>query len=67
MLVPTGEQLQKNARCHWLRQCESVANAGHIEPACRHSANIINRGRGPEIEGTRIMVYRIIDFEPNRR
>lgn len=25
-------------------------------------AKIINRGRGPEIEGTRITVYRIMDF-----
>jgi uncharacterized protein (DUF433 family) len=28
------------------------------------SARIINRGRGPEIEGTRITVYTIMDFEP---
>ena len=26
------------------------------------TARIINRGRGPEIEGTRITVYRIVDF-----
>jgi uncharacterized protein (DUF433 family) len=26
------------------------------------TARIINRGRGPEIEGTRITVYRIMDF-----
>jgi uncharacterized protein (DUF433 family) len=25
-------------------------------------ASIINRGRGPEIQGTRITVYRIMDF-----
>ena len=25
-------------------------------------ARIINRGRGPEIEGTRVTVYRIMDF-----
>ena len=25
-------------------------------------ASIINRGRGPEIEGTRITVYRVMDF-----
>jgi len=31
------------------------------------SANIIDRGRGPEIEGTRIRVYRSIDFEPSMR
>lgn len=28
------------------------------------SARIINRGRGPEIEGTRVTVYRIMDFIP---
>ena len=26
------------------------------------TARIINRGRGPEIEGTRVTVYRIMDF-----
>ena len=26
------------------------------------TTRIINRGRGPEIEGTRITVYRIMDF-----
>ena len=26
------------------------------------SARIIDRGRGPEIEGTRITVYRIMDY-----
>ena len=26
------------------------------------TTHIINRGRGPEIEGTRITVYRIMDF-----
>jgi uncharacterized protein (DUF433 family) len=25
-------------------------------------ARIINRGRGPEVEGTRVTVYRIMDF-----
>ena len=26
------------------------------------AARIINRGRGPEVEGTRVTVYRIMDF-----
>jgi uncharacterized protein (DUF433 family) len=26
------------------------------------AARIINRGRGPELEGTRVTVYRIMDF-----
>ena len=26
------------------------------------TTRIINRGRGPEIEGTRITIYRIMDF-----
>ena len=26
------------------------------------TARIINRGRGPEVEGTRVTVYRILDF-----
>ena len=26
------------------------------------SGKIINRGRGPEIEGTRVTVYRVMDF-----
>jgi uncharacterized protein (DUF433 family) len=26
------------------------------------STQIINRGRGPEIEGTRVTIYRIMDF-----
>lgn len=29
------------------------------------NARIIDRGRGPEIEGTRITVYRIMDFVVN--
>src|ERR687887_1907922 len=42
-----------------------------LEVLCRYRRNleytemttrIINRGRGPEIEGTRITVYRIMDF-----
>jgi uncharacterized protein (DUF433 family) len=26
------------------------------------AARIISRGRGPEVEGTRVTVYRIVDF-----
>jgi uncharacterized protein (DUF433 family) len=29
---------------------------------CPMSAKIINRGRGPEIEGTRITVYDVLDY-----
>jgi uncharacterized protein (DUF433 family) len=31
------------------------------------TTHIINRGRGPEVEGTRITVYRIMDFVRDHR
>lgn len=31
------------------------------------TTRIINRGRGPEVEGTRITVYRIMDFVRDNR
>src|ERR671922_267275 len=33
-----------------------------LKTGCLMSAKIINRGRGPEIEGTRITVYDIFDY-----
>ena len=33
-----------------------------LKTGCLMSAQIINRGRGPEIEGTRITVYDVLDY-----
>jgi uncharacterized protein (DUF433 family) len=33
-----------------------------FKTGCLMSAKIINRGRGPEIEGTRITVYDVLDY-----
>jgi uncharacterized protein (DUF433 family) len=33
-----------------------------VKTGCLMSAKIINRGRGPEIEGTRITVYDVLDY-----
>ncbi len=33
-----------------------------LKTGCLMSAKIINRGRGPEIEGTRITVYDVLDY-----
>ena len=33
-----------------------------LKTGCLMSAKIINRGRGPEIEGTRITVYDVFDY-----
>jgi uncharacterized protein (DUF433 family) len=42
----------------------SIITALHdaLKTGCPMSAKIINRGRGPEIEGTRITVYDILDY-----
>jgi len=35
----------------------------HAESSKDRPASIINRGRGPELAGTRITVYRIMDYQ----
>jgi uncharacterized protein (DUF433 family) len=39
-----------------------VATEGAVEKTSPMSARIIDRGRGPELEGTRVTIYRVMDF-----